>query len=305
MKVFLSWSGERSNQVADSLRSWLPKVLQAVKPWMSEEDISSGTRWSAEIANELKESKVGIICITPENQHNPWIMFEAGALSKTLSETFVCPYLHNITPGQLSGPMSQFQANVASREGTFKIVQTLNKALDTPNRIGSELEEIFEVWWPKLEEKLLKIPDTPKEKMQTRSAEDLLEEVLNNTREQLRREEVRLKSFEKRDKDMDSMVKSMETFFEFSRQATLNLTDSKQKFEKLLDNSKKDKDKLNQSKKLGDIIGTKELDVLTNTLSNPDGVMAEMLKSVKSIQSGSQEMTNQLLNPECKDTPED
>lgn len=120
MKVFISWSGARSKNVAEILRSWVPKVLQAVRPWMSDEDISTGTRWSAEIASELEISKAGIVCITPENQHNPWLMFEAGALSKTLTETFVCPYLFDLSPSQLSGPISQFQATLATKEGTFK-----------------------------------------------------------------------------------------------------------------------------------------------------------------------------------------
>ena len=93
MNLFLSWSGPRSKHIAESLRNWIPKVLQAVKPWMSDQDISMGARWSPEITKKLEDSKVGVICLTPENQHNPWLMFEAGALSKTVDHTYVCPYL--------------------------------------------------------------------------------------------------------------------------------------------------------------------------------------------------------------------
>src|SRR5262245_19790474 len=88
MKVFISWSGDISKAVASALRDWLPKVIQHVKPWMSEQDIPKGTRWLGYISEQLKEVKTGIICLTPDNQQNPWILFEAGALAKTVEDTY-------------------------------------------------------------------------------------------------------------------------------------------------------------------------------------------------------------------------
>jgi hypothetical protein len=108
MHVFVSWSGERSRQIAEAIRGWLPKVLQSVRPWMSAEDIGAGARWLSEVSATLNASTVGLICVTPENQHNPWLLFEAGALSKTVDQTCVCPILFEMTPGQLNGPMTQF-----------------------------------------------------------------------------------------------------------------------------------------------------------------------------------------------------
>src|ERR1041384_999278 len=101
MRVFLSWSGPRSKYVASALRNWLPRVIQAVEPWMSDHDIASGSRWSDEIDVILEECKVGIICLTPENQNNAWLMFESGAVSKTLSDTFVIPFLYGLTPREI------------------------------------------------------------------------------------------------------------------------------------------------------------------------------------------------------------
>jgi hypothetical protein len=34
MKVFISWSGETSHAVAQTLRFWLPSVLQYVEPYV-------------------------------------------------------------------------------------------------------------------------------------------------------------------------------------------------------------------------------------------------------------------------------
>ncbi len=83
-KVFISWSGELSNKLAEAVRQWLPGVLQFVKPYFTPSDIEKGARWGSDILTELDSSDIGIICLTKENLEKPWILFESGALSKTL-----------------------------------------------------------------------------------------------------------------------------------------------------------------------------------------------------------------------------
>ena len=91
MEIFISWSGPRSKAIAKALNDWMPKVIQGVKPWMSP-DIPSGARWQAEIADRLDKNMVGVVCLTPENLNAPWLLFEAGALSKHVSDSRVCTY---------------------------------------------------------------------------------------------------------------------------------------------------------------------------------------------------------------------
>lgn len=110
MDVFISWSGERSRAAAEALRGWLPMIINALKPWLSSADIDKGTRWSTDVATRLEAAKVGILCLTPNNLHSDWILFEAGALSKTLENTFVCPFLIGLEPTDLEQPLAQFQA---------------------------------------------------------------------------------------------------------------------------------------------------------------------------------------------------
>src|SRR4051794_30684648 len=127
--VFISWSGPRSRQIARALHDWLPKVIQAVRPWMSDADLEKGTRWSSEIATRLAEARIGVICLTPENINEPWILFEAGALAKTLNQTYVCPFLFELDPSDLGWPLAMFQATIFEREEIRRLLHTINTGL--------------------------------------------------------------------------------------------------------------------------------------------------------------------------------
>jgi len=154
MKVFISWSGQRSAAVADALRYWLPKVIQALEPWMSADDIEKGTRWRSGLASELEQSSIGIICLTRENLDSTWIHFEAGALSKQQQNTYVCTLLFELEPIDVREPLAQFQHTRATKDDLRKLISTINSALGESKLPDSELSESFEVWWPKLETRL-------------------------------------------------------------------------------------------------------------------------------------------------------
>ena len=178
MHIFISWSGKRSMAVAEALRDWLPKVIQAVRPWMSNSGIQKGQRWSENVAAVLQEARIGIICLTPENLREPWIMFEAGALSKTLAKTFVCPYLFELDPNELDGPLGQFQATMAVRDDTFKLLQTINSVLGESALRERDLEEIFDLWWPVLERKLKQVPPPEVETAPPAQNKELLQRAI-------------------------------------------------------------------------------------------------------------------------------
>ncbi len=186
MKVFLSWSGPRSKFIADALRWWLPLVIQSVKPWMSDEDISAGSPWLNTVFAALSDTQFGIICATPENQTNLWLLFETGALAKSISSAYVCPFLIDLTHSQLTGPLSHFQAIQANFDGTSKIVSTLNRLLGAAQIPEDALKQTFNMWWPKLAESIQNLPSIG-ETVSRRTNDELLEELITNTREQLRR----------------------------------------------------------------------------------------------------------------------
>ncbi|MBU0718477.1 MAG: toll/interleukin-1 receptor domain-containing protein, partial [Planctomycetes bacterium] len=161
MKVFIGWSGAVSRQVAELLRDWLPKVIQVLEPWMSKEDIDAGKKWGPEVAKNLEEAKFGILCMTPENLESTWIHFEAGALSKVVDESLVCPYLYDLPPTDMVDPLAQFQWKKAEPDGTRQLLRTINKALGDARLPDARLEDSLEKWMPEFEEGIAKISATP------------------------------------------------------------------------------------------------------------------------------------------------
>jgi len=186
MDVFISWSGEHSRAAAEALRGWLPKIINAIKPWLSSADIDKGARWSTDVASRLEAARAGIICLTPSNLHADWILFEAGALSKTLQNTFVCPFLIGLEPSDVKPPLAQFQATKAQKTDVLKLLKTLNTALGENALPEAHIDEAFEVWWPKLDSQLNALPAEESKTKTHRLDRELLEEILALVRNQAR-----------------------------------------------------------------------------------------------------------------------
>lgn len=147
--VFISWSGDKSRLIAEALRAWLPLVLNGPAPWVSSRDIGGGNRWLPKLLRGLEQSHSGILVLTPASMESPWLLFEAGALSRDVEESLVLPYLVGITADNLPDPLRQFQCASADEEGTFKVVIALSRAM------GDEVSESvlkarFDAFWPQL-----------------------------------------------------------------------------------------------------------------------------------------------------------
>ncbi|WP_269618334.1 TIR domain-containing protein [Zhongshania sp. BJYM1] len=185
MDVFISWSGKRSKEIAEVIREWIPCVIQAVKPYFTPEDINKGQRWGSEISSKLESSKIGIIILTPSNLAAPWLMFEAGAISKSVDASRVCPLLFGVTPTEVKGPLVQFQCSVFGKSEIFKLLRSINNELEDTKLEEKTLTSVFEVFWPKLNqqiEAILNLPESPEEPETKRTDRDILEEVLRLSR---------------------------------------------------------------------------------------------------------------------------
>lgn len=180
--IFISWSGPQSKWVAEALRKWLPRIVQSAKPWMSDADIEKGTRGLNEVSSGLQGMKVGVVCLTPENMDAPWILYEAGALSKSIDQTRLCTYLLGGLQSQdVKPPLSMFQWTNPDKQDTQKLVRTINKAVSDKPVPEVDLDYLFDLVWPDLESTLKTLPSsrvaTPK-----RSTDDMVAELLEIAR---------------------------------------------------------------------------------------------------------------------------
>jgi hypothetical protein len=183
-KVFISWSGDLSRKLGETLRDWLPSTLQYVKPYFTPEDIEKGAKWSSEIGKELESSNIGVICLTRENTERPWILFEAGALSKSIEKGRVCTLLFDLEAADVKGPLTNFQGTRFAKDDFKRLIVTINAAAGDSRLEPAVLEDVFDMWWPQLETKVTHILKSHEKgaKKEKRSDRDILEELLELTR---------------------------------------------------------------------------------------------------------------------------
>lgn len=184
MKVFISWSGQRSKVVAELISDWLKCVIQASQPWISTRDIDRGAIWFSEINDKLKDVSVGVVCLTQENKGKPWILFETGALAKGLSTNRVCTFLIDLNPEDLQDPLAQFNHTTPNVQSVWELVRTINACLNDKALDERILKQVFDTYWPQFEtnfQSALK-HNPPEEDTPPRTEQDILSEILSNTR---------------------------------------------------------------------------------------------------------------------------
>jgi hypothetical protein len=154
MKVFISWSGIRSKKIAICLKEEFSMMFHTIDFFVSEIDINTGELWRKRLAEELRTSNYGIICLTEEIISNPWILFEAGSLSKE-DESRVIPLCFGFLPSRIppSNPLSAFQGAIYSEEKLYEIVVSLNK--EARFEVDSVvLKKLFDLIYPSFNDKI-------------------------------------------------------------------------------------------------------------------------------------------------------
>ncbi len=190
MKIFASWSGAHSKRVATLLKTWLEDVLQGCTVWLSSENIEKGSVWFSEVGDTLKDTSFGVLCVTRENVTAPWILFEAGALSKGLTASRVSPLLIDLSPSDLKPPLALLNATLPTEEDMRRLVRDINAHSGDNRLVDDRLERAFRRCWPEFEKgfaAIAKDAAVPATKTPPKRPErELLEEISDMTKSVLR-----------------------------------------------------------------------------------------------------------------------
>jgi hypothetical protein len=105
-----------------------------------------------DLLNKLKDSSIGVICLTPDNLTAPFIHFEAGALlAQDINKSRVCVYLYNLKENDVEPPLNMFQLKRFEKKQTLELLHTINNHLGTQKHYEGHLNAIFENKWDKFE----------------------------------------------------------------------------------------------------------------------------------------------------------
>jgi hypothetical protein len=121
LKIYLSWSGTLSKQVAELFAKYLSMASPSFDVWSSQ-SIEAGMNWNSQIVDALKSCDAILMFVTHNN--SSWMMFEAG-MAHSLGKLLI-PITVGVTPSDLTGPIAQFQSvNIESSAAINNLIQML------------------------------------------------------------------------------------------------------------------------------------------------------------------------------------
>jgi hypothetical protein len=167
MKIFMSWSGNKSRGMATALGRWAQYVLPHVETFLSR-DLERHRPWFEQLMVHLRTSQAGIVCLTEDSWRREWLHFEAGALHLADKPVFVV--LLDVHSGQLSGPFAQFQHTTLEElddeddyYDLLRMFKSLNEVAGADALPIHRLEERYRDIWESLRRDLLIVKEMPPE----------------------------------------------------------------------------------------------------------------------------------------------
>lgn len=198
MRIFISWSGERSRVVAEALSRFIPIVLQRARVYLADTMLEAGADWRTAITDAIRKSNFGISCLTKDNINSPWLAYEFGVMSLALEPTHLFPLLIDLSYADLVGPMASFQASRLEQSDMRRLLLKINRESEAP--LPDEVfNESFDIFWRKFEQDALYKMAAP-ESAGRGAADSEVAETLRRLEQSLRELNERVEKLE-RDKD--------------------------------------------------------------------------------------------------------
>lgn len=148
--VFISWSGDRAQAVAEVLHRWL-KDAADFEVFVSTQDIKFGDVSMDTLMQRLQDATIAIVVITDESLKSAWVNFEAGAIANRLGEGRVLPLLVDGEPGRIaSGPFTVLQAKKFDQEGVRLLLEAIYAHV--PRAEPGKPARVVQRDWPMLSE---------------------------------------------------------------------------------------------------------------------------------------------------------
>lgn len=126
-KIFISWSKPTSLMLAKEIK----RILQdsfgySVSVFISDIDIGYGDNWRDALSKKIKDADLGIIALTNENINQPWLLYEAGALSQKCT---IIPVFYGNR--ETEGPLKDRQAvfSFSDKDNLSKFLHDVSKEL--------------------------------------------------------------------------------------------------------------------------------------------------------------------------------
>lgn len=144
VNIFISWSGDRGQHFATTLREWLALILPDANAWMSTE-LRRGSNWSVELLDTLREARACLLCVTADGLDSTWEFFEAGMLHGSEDAPVLTRCVCLDVPRQVlaGGPLASIPAVEFRESGMLELLAEINALLPAP-MAAAEIEARFE-----------------------------------------------------------------------------------------------------------------------------------------------------------------
>jgi hypothetical protein len=170
MKIIIGWTGKSSRRLAELLQDWLLRVIQTSDPIL----VNIGEESSKSIITREEDSEksfFGILCLTPDNHEDPDLLFEAGVLSNLLPDERITGLMLNLEAEDTSRPLRHFPLVKSSKKGLRKLLLSINQERGNQALATEVLEDTFEIFWNRFEEKLEELKQLSIEQINPKQAE--------------------------------------------------------------------------------------------------------------------------------------